>query len=241
MRNCHPEWQPFNNGGYKLDGSGLGDHWFENSVIRKLHNDARPAWEAADYVGVLSHKVTEKTGVTPAHVAALIEQHPGLDCYWIGEPFVYYNHFELACHFHTQLGQLYPPVFEHLGWGDFDPKVKYLSCYCNYWLTRPELFDRYVSEVLAPTMDLLDSNEDLRQLAFTKTSYVTGNVPRSVLRSISGYPWYTAHTFLVERLFGYWATREGLTAGRVNHIVREHGKHPRRQTELVNHGQLTFA
>lgn len=240
-RNCHPEWQPYNNGGYKLDGTGLGDHWFENSVIRSLHGTARPAWEQADYVGVLSHKITAKTGVTPADWAALMQQHPGLDTYWAGDPPTHYNHFELACHFHGQLRELCEAVFPHLEWGEFDPTVKFPSVYCNYWLARPEIFDRYVTEVLVPVMDLIDTDPNLRAIAMTQTSYITGNVPLPILKKLTGHPWYTCHTFLVERLFGYWATLNGLTAGRVNRINRQHRGPRDGRLEIINHGQLTFA
>ena len=65
------------------------------------------------------------------------------------------------------------------------------NVWCNYWLTTPELFDRYMSEVLRPCMQVLGGNTTLTEQHRGKT--------------------YLAQCFFYEGLFSVFMQENNLT------------------------------
>jgi hypothetical protein len=191
--------------------------YFENSVIRRLVESGEHVGH--DYFGVVSHQLRGKLGYTRdrwtgeiANVSARIftpeafeaearraapdvmgfETHPPHDPVAIGDRF----HPGFARHFRDIMAAIgygwTPTVFEHV-------------FYFNYFVAKPEIYQRYVEEMLVPAMTVMDHMPELMQ-----DSRYPHPLPDG-LRARLGIPHYPFHPFLCERFFSYFAHLHRLT------------------------------
>jgi hypothetical protein len=108
---------------------------------------------------------------------------------------------------HKGFMRIWTRLIHLLGYGDVRKYPEPIEFYRNYWIMRKELFLKY-SEVVKRAMELMEEDDVLREWANEDSSYV-GNNSTEVLLEVSGYPYYTFHSFIIERLVCFFATVEG--------------------------------
>jgi len=136
------------------------------------------------------------------------------DCYSFFKQMKPCNVFEKADMWHKGIAELFRLLFEKLGRKeDFFSGNTPLSYY-NYWVLKSELYEQYVKEWLAPSMELLENDSELKEIAMQNAKYMnlerTSESPERCLE-IFGVPHYTYHPFVLERLISAFLMAEGLT------------------------------
>jgi hypothetical protein len=191
--------------------------YFENSVIRQLVESGAHAGD--DYFGVVSHQLRSKLGYTrdrwageianvsrrafsPAHFAAEVASAaPDAMGFQTHVP---HDPVSLAERFHPGFTQHFRNIMAAIGYG-WTPCVFQHVFYFNYFVARAEVYERYVREMLAPAMAVMDHMPEL--LDDSRYPYP---LPEP-LRARLGIPHYPFHPFLCERFFSYFAHIQGLT------------------------------
>lgn len=108
----------------------------------------------ADYVGIVSWKFGQKTGITGKQFKAFIERNPGYDVYFIN-PFPYegyqFNIWTQGERNHPGLWSLAQDLFDTAGYpvnllqlGRMDRRT---LLYCNYWVGNRAFWDTYIAFV----------------------------------------------------------------------------------------------
>lgn len=85
--------------------------------------------------------------------------------------------------------------------------------FCNYWVARKNVFLSYV-HIHGNALSLMETDDDIKQLALSDSKY-QGKLSKEHLMSISGFPYYTLHTFLLERLPSFYFAQQGLKMHRL--------------------------
>ena len=86
--------------------------------------------------------------------------------------------------------------------------------YCNYWVTKPEIMKEY-QEFNRKASLLLEEDPDV----YEDSGYPNPtNVPKERLAAISGKPYYTYHSFIIERLPCVFFWYKGYTIHHANLI-----------------------
>lgn len=175
------------------DNSRVSDSYFENSVILDVWKNKREIWANARYVGVVSWRFFEKTGLTYKDIVKKITDK---DIYLMTPPkYIGYksplsaNGFGNVCEIAkiADSERLFPfDLYE------YDIKYKNTSCtsFCNFFLVTPGMFDYYCSTYLKPTINWLETstNPKLKKILETKVQH----------RDKKMYP---VQTFFLEGLF----------------------------------------
>jgi hypothetical protein len=181
--------------------------YFENSVIKNLVESG--AHEGSDYFGVVSHKLRSKLGVTRTFwrgtpignvssrtftpedfEAELSRTQPDAMGFQQHPP---HDPVTLANQFHPNFSDHFARIMAAIGCG-WKPTVFKDVFYFNYLVARPSIYQRYVREMLAPAMAVMDQMPDRLAARF-------------------GVPHYPYHSFLCERFFSYFVHLNNLTCG----------------------------
>ena len=72
--------------------------------------------------------------------------------------------------------------------------------YFNYFVARPQIYEQYVNELLAPAMEIMISSPDIVHLVCQDSRY-RGSMTQAQLREKLGFDHYPFHPFITERLF----------------------------------------
>jgi hypothetical protein len=108
------------------------------------------------------------------------------------------------------------------------------SFFCNYWLARPEWMTRYLS-VAAAAMHAMDSDPRVSELAGADSGY-RGSLPVERLVAMTGRPFYTMHTFVMERLPSLFFTLHGAKIRRLGRNMLFALSQPRRKAAADGSG-----
>jgi hypothetical protein len=144
---------PYNN-------TGVQSKAFENDIILNVWIDKKKEWINADYVGILSWRVFEKTKLKSTEIFKKISEKNEM-VYSINIP-----KYKSNKHPYTRNG--YPSVRILAEMVDksgiFDFKLKNYPIkkpiWCNYWITTPEIFDLYCCNYLNKVMTLFQRTKD---------------------------------------------------------------------------------
>lgn len=189
--------------------------FFEGEVIKDLLVDKKT--EKLDFVGAASWRFTHKTFRS---VGDLLWQMERTNAAFQ----VYYprilpdEEICLPTHPIWLIGELSHPGL----WGVADKLLKKLghnvyfdiltyAMYCNFSVVRKELYVDYRNKMLLPAMDLLTNDPEISELASHPCSYPFYASPER-LKEVTGVPYYTFHSFVVERLFPTWCALNKITA-----------------------------
>lgn len=163
---------------------------FENDVILDVWNTRIEDWHPKKYVGVLSWRMFEKTGLNGYDVIEKLERCD------TDVVVIFPRGYEKYEHPFTRKG--YKSVNDLVDLVDnsgiFDFKLKDYqieqNVWCNYWVAKPMVFSEYVSDYLLPCMRLIGDNagEELHRGKMVK-----------------------AQTFFYEGLFSVYLHRKRLT------------------------------
>lgn len=187
--------------------------FFENSVIRELieqkkHIDSK-------YFGVVSHKLREKTEFTkrawknipqianmsegqftPESFEAILNlENPDVMSF---QRHMSHDPISFANKFHPNFSNYFQKIMKNIGY-NWTPTVFKNVFYCNYFVAKEEIYQKYCEEMLFPAMDFMENMPELMQ---------NSNYPHKLpehLASKFGVNYYPYHTFLCERMFSYFA------------------------------------
>lgn len=166
------------------------DNYFENSVILDIYNKKIDC----EYVGVTSWRLKEKTNFYAQDLLDHVD-NTGADViiYLTKYPFVTQianmpiDIWKSKLHTTTDIYKA-SKLLNDSGVLPIDIFAKeWTTCFCNYWIAKKEVFDKYVETILAPAIKWMQENKDtLAQFKFTN-------------RGNKNYP---IETFVLEGLFG---------------------------------------
>jgi hypothetical protein len=191
--------------------------YFENSVIKQLVESG--AHEGTDYFGVVSHRLRGKldwirtywrntpignlstrTFSPQDFEAELLRGQPDAMSFQQHPP---HDPVTLANQFHPNFSDHFARVMAAIGYG-WSPIVFKDVFYFNHFVAKPSIYQRYVREMLAPAMAVMDRMPELMQ----NSGY--SSLPER-LAARFGVPHYPYHSFLCERFFSYFAHLNRLT------------------------------
>jgi hypothetical protein len=188
--------------------------YFENTVIRNLVESN--AHLGNEYFGVVSHKLRHKIGFE-------------MRMQWKGLPNIANHstnqftpqsfHFELnrlkpdamsfqrhaphdpvtfADQFHPNFSKYFREIMYRIGYLWTPDRIENVF-YCNFFVAKSEIYERYVREMLGPAMDVMETMPELMG-----NSLYPNALPENLKQSF-GVNHYPYHTFLCERMFSYFA------------------------------------
>jgi hypothetical protein len=187
--------------------------FFENSVIRKLINHNLHL--ESDYFGVVSHKLREKIGITKtnwknckniANVSVndftpeqfkqeLYKHRPDAMSFQRHMP---HDPIRVADRYHPNFSKYFKEIMNKAGY-KWEPTHFEDVFYCNYFVAKSEIYEKYVKEMLAPCMDIMEGMPELME-----NSRYPDPLPEhlKIKFGINNYPY---HPFLCERMFSYFS------------------------------------
>ncbi len=185
--------------------------FFENEVIA----DLEPKYNNIenDYFGVLSHKFRKKIEQMthfPGHFRNHLNGKFNLDVlnskvYDIHNGSEVLNLMKFTPHDPIALGQVIHPKLEQyfkevLGCIGFNwsPTVYEHNFYCNYFIARSDIYRKYVSEMLAPAIEVMCKMPELMEDAKYPRRF-----PANLMIEL-GVNFWPYHPFICERLFSYF-------------------------------------
>jgi hypothetical protein len=182
-----------------------GNKWLENQVFV----DLRKAEEhkKADYFGIFSVKFRNKLGKTGAIVKRMIEQNPGFEVYSFFDGVQ--NMWRHADKWHPDFSKVGDMILSKIGYKGAT-KRDIQMVYSNHWIATPEVYERYVDEMLIPAMEIMESDSEINELVNRDSGYRIGFkgekiASKETCLKVFGKPYYTYHPFICERLFATWA------------------------------------
>jgi len=185
--------------------------FFENDIIRVLYLESDH--KESDYYGVVSYKFRNKHLKDGARVKDLMERdaHSSDDYSFFGnKQNMKSKQKTFFDRFHPNLLRIGELIVTKLFGKDLH-QVKADRIYYNHWIAKKEVFDGYCKEMLLPAMDLMENDEEIRSLCWDNAHYNGDNSHPEHRRvnkpmnadecmSAFGVPYYTHHTFVLERL-----------------------------------------
>lgn len=176
----------------------------ENEVIADLikygvHKDC-------DYFGVISWRFEKKHGRSISSILNTIKEGKDrADVYSFFSLHTKPNLWLVAERWHTGIIEVAKEIFEKAGMknvADDLEKIKMSSIYQNAHFTRPDIYEKYVNEWLVPIMSVMmdEGNESIQRKLNVDTRYKSDK-RKDHLQKIFGFPFYTLHPFVLERLF----------------------------------------
>lgn len=202
------------------------NRYLENQVMLDCHQNG--SFKDCDFFGVTSWRFADKTGKNIQSISKFISRDGGRKeayGFFIAEDNVQ-QHFKSHNMWKHAVDKWHPPLFIEIAQKIFDElklgvnilDLRMPIIYSNYWIARPEIFHRYVSELLLPSIRVMEENRAIRRLCYENSAYHTlfkrpdiqkatkRNKPISFLERIRifGRPYFTYHPFICERLFSSW-------------------------------------
>lgn len=178
---------------------------FENNPILNLVPTS-----TGKYTGVLSHKFPFKTGLSIEMVDYLLKDETAdvvSFCHqeFKGKSGTSYKYLEFTEIVHPGFKLGFTKLCGHLGFQIREPKC---VIYSNFWVTKSDIYKKYVNEILIPAIKFLES-EEMKPYSWMDSKY-KGLSP-SVLKQYTGLDYYPMIVFLLERLPSMWVDNAGLT------------------------------
>ena len=170
--------------------------YFENDLIRDFYDAGKID---SDYFGILSWRFQEKNGVQ--FKSTFVDAKH--DIYAFANSAYRQDVFEDSVKCHPYFMDIFNIVLKNL---KIDSNVRpQIGLYQNTVIARGDIYRKYVSEYLIPTMDLLnrfpDRFVDLNQKLWADAKYKYDPALTQRLFEHTGKPYYTYHTFICERLW----------------------------------------
>lgn len=187
--------------------------YFENDVIIKLINDG--AHLNSEYFGVVSYKLREKIGVLMRrNWAALpnIANHSfnkfepeffesqlkkSMPDVMSFQRHIPHDPISFAVRFHPGFNVFFKEIMTKIGY-DYKPELYKNVFYCNYFVAKSHIYEKYVKEMLIPAQKVMDEMPELMG-----NSNYPQPLPKHLAEkwNINHYPF---HAFLCERMFSYF-------------------------------------
>lgn len=200
--------------------------FFESFVMRYLidhghHRDG--SFFGDDYFGVVSYKVKEKLGYMKtdwknARIAnrsvteftveqferELHKHKPDAMSFQRHDP---HDTVMVADGYHPGFRKYWVEIMSKLGY-HWEPGTNEDVFYCNYFVAKATIYERFVKEMLAPAMDVMMTMPELLKDSYYRPS--DGSKLPENLQKQFGITHYPFHPFICERMFTYFATLHNL-------------------------------
>lgn len=188
--------------------------FLESGVIKDLidkghHRDS-------DYFGVVGYKLREKIGImtnnwrghpnianhstqefTPEEFKKQLYQYkPDVMSFQCHAP---HDTVMVANQFHPRFAEFWIKIMKQIGY-DWEPGDNQNVFYCNYFVARSEIYEKYVAEMLAPAMAVMKYMPELK----IDSGYWNSPWPKELHRKFGINHW-PYHPFICERMFTYFA------------------------------------
>lgn len=194
-RNCYPEYNHYNN-------EGLLTENFENSVIIDLIDKEEHL--KADYFGVFSHDICKDIpfkedglAFNPKNLNTIIERNQNVDVFSFQKRRSQKNIITQAENYHKGFVDIVKKILFETEFLNEIPKHLDKIVLFNYWIARPEIYQRYVDELLRPAVEVLKGlNEAYYNAGYKKLS----DAEKARFLKAFGKPYYPYHPFVLERL-----------------------------------------
>jgi len=182
--------------------------YLESWVINKVLNSEELDEPKFDLIGIWSHAMRQKTGLTVNKICQRLEEKWPLynreTCVWAIWKFEGVNNILVqSAKWHPAFTDIWKLLLDRMG---LDPDLinaKYQECYMNYFLVSPEIGKRY-GEFLNSLIEIMENKEDkeLQRLLFLdSTYYKSKHMNKNTLIQLFSKPYYTYHPFILERAF----------------------------------------
>lgn len=174
--------------------------YFESRIFRYLLEN-KNEWIGKDYVGILTYSFERKIRTNLEILFTRLTET------------IITNNSDLIIFYNTNIpnvsvGSIVHPkqneIFNHvLPKFDYNLPINYRNIpafFCNYFVTKTKWMEKYV-EFAIKFMEYLDDSSDiyLQNLLNSNSCYI-GKVKKEKLLEITGFPYYTHHPFIMERL-----------------------------------------
>lgn len=187
--------------------------FFESEVIRKLIEEKKHL--GAEYFGVVSHKLKEKLGFTMKEKwrnlpnianhstneftpelfeAELHKWKPDVMSFQRHMP---HDPITVADRFHPEFSSFWSYIMYRIGY-EWEPVIFQDVFYCNYFVAKPDIYEKFVTEMLAPAMDVMKNMPEL----MGNSKYP--QILPAILAAKFDISWYPYHPFICERMFSYF-------------------------------------
>jgi glycosyltransferase involved in cell wall biosynthesis len=172
--------------------------YFESSIFKYMLIN-KQEWVDKDYVGIVAYSPERKIGKKIEEIYdILIKMIAKNNCDLIT---FFDAQISLDKSFHGKLKEIYDYTLSILG----------LTCpidysliplfYSNYWMTTPDWMLKYIDFVLNYIAQLENKNDlFLQELVNSDAGYHAGQLTSDQLLKMTEFPYYTNHSFVVERL-----------------------------------------
>lgn len=207
LTRLEPQFKPFHN---KLEDTTV---FLESEVIRTLIESN--AHIGATYFGVVAYKLREKLGFTKENwknnknIANISTQEFTVEEFtnqvYEMQPDVMsfqrhkaHDTVSVANGFHPGFKDFWTIIMSRIGI-DWKPMVYQNVFYCNYFVARSEIYERFVKEFLAPAMNVMKTMPELYRYCNYPEPF-----PDHLKKQLAVDHW-TFHPFLCERMFTHFA------------------------------------
>lgn len=172
--------------------------WLENIMYKTWLNENRDAWKDYAYVGTISYKAKKKLPRLDVMRVCQIGFRRNADVV------AFYRGCK-GCM--TKQGESCHRGFTHI-WNTWLDAMnipqnitqEMTPFYANFWIAKAEWMDKYL-EFFQFAVDTLMNHENLRDIAWSDSSYIHGSLyVHKRCQEVFGKPYYPFYIFLLERL-----------------------------------------
>lgn len=114
-------------------------------------------------------------------------------------------------HSHPGFLKIWDALLAKLGYQHYANHPTPMGFYCNYWIMKAEVYERY-RQVTSKVIDLMLNDPEIKELVNNDSKYAL-KITKEKLIALTGRPFYPFHTFILERFVCFWASVEKLNVG----------------------------
>jgi hypothetical protein len=157
LKELDPAFVPYNNKGRAYPSN------FEYAVFFDLYKNVD--WETTSFLGSVSWKFYQKTGLSGEILLSHISKNPNMDVYFVN-PFpelcIYRSVWDQGNEFHPNLIKITSALLKECGYSDevlYKETPPNLTAYCNYWVANKKFWDAYIN-FITPFWDYILKNNN---------------------------------------------------------------------------------
>jgi 23S rRNA U2552 (ribose-2'-O)-methylase RlmE/FtsJ len=132
---------------------------YENQHILDLFN--RKDHLKNDYWGVTSWRMNEKTKLTYDRILSEIKTNNNYDVYIYNN---YGNEFNLLQNEEFPIGKIIKRLYAKKVIPFTNKKLEWVNVFCNYWIAKPEIVDKYINEFLLPVKKAFETDDFIKDI-----------------------------------------------------------------------------
>ena len=163
------------------------DYTFENAFWKQLMEISNE-WETADMVGTISYKAYKKIDLE--HMNRLI-----MNKLYSSKKFMSFMKSNVRLFNDNGHSYHFKEFIKYIS-HSLNNKINYKLCYCNYWMTTPELMKQFIDWYTNTCLPLLLKYS----YCFHEYPYGRNSLTKPELLKICGRPYYPNFPFILERI-----------------------------------------